>query len=112
MNIDAVNAALENLDKIDALLLRKMELHRELRRALLFIQLCGEDPHKLGKVFTYVEGNVHGTLRYIVSVDGKEYRLFPLQDVPVVLWPQWVIDDLPHNPTNKYRKILKQHRSK
>lgn len=106
MNREIIPKALANLDELDALLVQKMDLHQKLRKALHLLLLCDENPHKLGKVTTVVRGNPRGQMTFIINIDGGEHAEFPLEQVPVILWPQHVIADIPLWRTNRYRKLL------
>lgn len=112
MNKDVIPKALANLDELDALLVRKMDLHQKLRKALHLILLSESNPFSHKKpVTTKVTGNPHnGSLTFHIVVDGGEHDSFPLEQVPVILWPQHVIDDIPLWRNNRYRKILRKEK--
>ncbi len=80
----ARNAA---LDKLDALNKRRAELGIELRLSLE-LQDLWPDVFKHGKAYSHAEGSRGRGYELVVRDGAGAVRRFPLEDVPLVLWPQ------------------------
>ena len=74
------------LDKLDKLNERRAELGEELRLSLA-LQALWPDVFKHGKAYSHAEGSRGRGYELVVRDGAGAVRRFPLEDVPLVLWP-------------------------
>ena len=100
----------QKMDELDALYEERDQLHHELKRSLA-LQAIWPDAFTHGRCTTQVTGNPRRELTFTLKLANGERRSKPLEEVPVILWPDTVKADIRQlggfHGSWKYHKILK-----
>ena len=101
-----MNKAQELYKKLHDLGEERNELMVRLAKSLA-IQELWPNAFRNGNPTAQVVGNIRKSLEYTITFPDGTTDSMPLEDVPVILWPQKVKDDLKVlSPYNKYNKVL------
>jgi hypothetical protein len=96
--------------KLDRAYEERDALHHELKRSLA-LQDIWPDAFTHGRCTTQVTGNPRRELTFTLKLANGERRSVPLEDVPVILWPETVKADIRQlggfHGSYKYHKLLK-----
>lgn len=96
--------------KLDRLHAERGKLQRELKRSLALERLWPEAFSGDRNPTTQVKGNPRREMTFTMY-NGNDTRELPLEEVPVILWPEAVKNDIRRigwNARSVYRNLLKE----
>lgn len=103
-----MDQAMELQTRIEELTRQQTETVAKLRRSLVLQELWPE-AFEHGSVRSQVVGNVRrGELTFTVTRGDGSSRSFELAAVPVLLWPEAVLEDVRGRPQGKYFQLLRK----
>lgn len=100
----------EALSRLEELHSQREQLHRELKRSLALKALWPEAFNGDKNPTTQVTGNCRRSVTFAMY-NGNERRELPLEEVPVILWPDALKNDIRRtgwNARSIYREMLKE----
>jgi len=97
------------INRLDENLTRQQKAVRELRKHVKLAEMLGYVPK--GHITTRVKGDMRNFNLCLVVEENEQTHMFPLYEVPVILWPEGCIRDylqLDHVYRKKWDSLMKE----